>query len=132
MRTHHTVALAMVAGIGVGAVAVQGLHAQGKPVVYLITEQDITDPEKYGTEFAPKAQATIRNAGGKFVVIGGVAGVGAKPITTLSGEPPKRITIQAWESMDALNKWYKSDDYQAVLKIGEKYAKFRRYAVEGQ
>ena len=63
--------------------------------------RNITDPEKYGTEFAPKAQATIRNAGGKFVVIGGVAGVGAKPIHAMSGEPPKRMTIQAWESMDA-------------------------------
>ena len=61
MRTHATVALSMLAGVAVGAVAVQGLHAQSKPLVYLITEQDITDPEKYGTEFAPKAQATIRN-----------------------------------------------------------------------
>ena len=132
MRTHVTVALSILTGIAVGAVAVQGLHAQSKPLVYLITEQDITDPEKYATEFAPKAQATIRNAGGKFVVIRGVAGVGAKPIHAMSGEPPKRMTIQAWESMDALNKWYKSEDYQAALKIGEKYAKFRRFAVEGQ
>jgi uncharacterized protein (DUF1330 family) len=31
-----------------------------------------------------------------------------------------------------LNAWYKSADYQAALKIGEKYATFRRYAVEGQ
>jgi hypothetical protein len=30
MKTHYTVALAMVAGFGLGAVAVQGLHAQGK------------------------------------------------------------------------------------------------------
>ena len=42
------------------------------------------------------------------------------------------MTIQAWESMDAMNKWYKSEEYQAALKIGEKYAKFRRFAVEGQ
>src|SRR5215203_253936 len=109
MKTHYTLALAILAGIGVGAVSVQGLHAQGKPLVYLITEQDVTDPEKYATEFAPKAQATIKNARGKFVVIGGVAGAGAKPITALSGEPPKRMTVQAWESRDALNKWYKSD-----------------------
>jgi hypothetical protein len=31
-----------------------------------------------------------------------------------------------------MNAWYKGADYQAALKIGEKYATFRRYAVEGQ
>jgi uncharacterized protein (DUF1330 family) len=39
--------------------------------------------------------------------------------------------IQQWESMDALMTWYKSADYQAALKIGEKYATFRRYAIDG-
>jgi len=92
----------------------------------------VKDPDNYAKEFAPKARATIKAAGGRFVIIGGVAGVGAKPITGLSGEAPKRITIQAWDSMDAINAWYKGADYQAALKIGEKYATFRRYAIEGQ
>ena len=48
-----------------------------------ITEIDVTNPEAYGAEFAPKAQATIKAAGGRFVVIGGTAGVGAKPITAM-------------------------------------------------
>jgi uncharacterized protein (DUF1330 family) len=81
----------------------------------------VTDPDNYAKEFAPKAQATIKSAGG-----------GAKSITGLAGTPPKRITIQAWDSMDAISAWYKGADYQAALKIGEKYATFRRYAIEGQ
>jgi uncharacterized protein (DUF1330 family) len=44
----------------------------------------------------------------------------------------RRQQLQAWDSLDALNAWYKGADYQAALKIGEKYATFRRYAVEGQ
>jgi uncharacterized protein (DUF1330 family) len=132
MKTHYTVALAMLTGIGVGAIAVPGLQAQSKPPVYLITEIDVTDPENYGKEFAPKAQAIIRNSGGRFVAIGGVAGVGAKPVHAFEGTPPKRITVQAWESMDALKSWYEGADYQAALKIGRQYATFRRYAVEGQ
>ena len=32
----------------------------------------------------------------------------------------------------AMKKWYTSKDYQDALKIGQKYATFRRYAVEGQ
>ena len=132
MKTQFTVALSMLAGVAVGAVAIQGLHAQAKPPVYLVTEIDVTNPDAYGKEFAPKAQATIKAAGGRFVAIGGVAGAGAKPVTAMAGTPPKRVTIQAWDSLEALNAWYKGADYQAALKIGEKYATFRRYAVEGK
>lgn len=132
MKQYFGVGLGILVGAAIGAVAVTGLHAQGKPQVYLITEIDVKDPDNYAKEFAPKAQATIKAAGGRFVVIGGVAGVGAKPVMGLAGEPPKRITIQAWDSMDAINAWYKGADYQAALKIGEKYATFRRYAIESQ
>jgi uncharacterized protein (DUF1330 family) len=132
MKTHVTVALAMLAGMAIGATAVQNLHAQAKPPVYLITEIDVTDPEKYAKEFAPRAQATVKSAGAKFVVIGGTAGVGAKPIHAMDGTPPKRVAIQMWESMDALKAWYDGDDYQQALKVGRQYATFRRYAVEGQ
>jgi hypothetical protein len=59
MKTHFTVALSMLTGIAVGAVAVQGLQAQSKPMVYLINEIDVTDPEKYGAEFTPKASETL-------------------------------------------------------------------------
>ena len=132
MKQYFGPGLAMLAGTVIGAAAVSGLHAQAKPPVYLVTEIDVTNPEAYGAEFAPKAQATIKAAGGRFVVIGGTAGVGAKPITAMAGTPPKRLTIQVWDSMDAINAWYKGADYQAALKIGEKYATFRRFAVEGQ
>jgi uncharacterized protein (DUF1330 family) len=132
MKTQFTVALSMLAGAAVGAVAIQGLHAQAKPPVYLVTEIDVTNPEAFGKEFAPLAQATIKAAGAKFLIIGGAGGAGAKPVTAVVGTPPKRVTIQVWDNLEAMNKWYKSADYQAALKIGEKYATFRRYAVEGK
>jgi hypothetical protein len=60
MKQYGGVALGMVAGIVLGAAAVTGLNAQVKaPSVYLVTEIDVTNPEAYGKEFAPKAQATI-------------------------------------------------------------------------
>ena len=99
MKQYFGLGLAMLAGTVIGAAAVSGLHAQAKPPVYLITEIDVTNPEAYGAEFAPKAQATIKAAGGRFVVIAGTAGVGAKPITAIAGTPPKRLTIQVWDSM---------------------------------
>jgi uncharacterized protein (DUF1330 family) len=132
MKTYFGVGLGMLAGAALGAAAVTGLHAQAKPTVYLVTEIDVTNPEAYGKEFAPKAQATIKAAGGRLVAIGGSGGAGAKSVTAIAGTAPKRAVIQAWDSLDQLNAWYKSADYQAALKIGEKYATFRRYAVEGQ
>ena len=122
----------MLAGTMIGAAGISVLHAQAKPPVYLVTEIDVTNPEAYGKEFAPKAQASIKSAGGRFVAIGGAGGAGSKPVTAIEGTPPKRIVIQQWDSLDAINKWYKGAEYQAALKIGTKYATFRRYAVEGQ
>ena len=132
MKQYFGLGLGLIAGTVIGAAAVSGLHAQGKAPVYLVTEIDVTNPEAYGKEFAPKAQATIKAAGAKFLLIGGAAGAGAKPINAIEGTPPKRVAIQIWESLEALNKWYKSEEYQEALKIGQKYATFRRYAVEGQ
>ena len=98
MKQYFAVGLGMLAGTLIGAAAVSGLHAQAKPPVYLITEIDVTDPDGYSKEFAPKAQAIIKAAGGRFIAIGGLAGVGAKPVRALQGTPPKRVTIQAWDS----------------------------------
>src|SRR5262249_38080517 len=132
MKTRYTVVLSMLAGAALGATAIQAIHAQAKPPVYLVTEIDVTNPEAYGKEFAPKAQATIKASGGRLIALGGAGGAGAKPITTLAGTPPKRLAVQQWESLDQLKAWYNSADYQAALKIGEKYATFRRFAIEGQ
>jgi uncharacterized protein (DUF1330 family) len=107
------------------------LHAQVKaPSVFLISEIDVTNPEAYGKEFAPKAQATIKAAGGRLVAIGGVGGAGAKPVVGIEGTPPKRVVIQGWDSVDQLKSWFNGADYQAALKIGSQYATFRRYAIE--
>lgn len=132
MKQYFGPGVGLLAGAIIGGAAVTGLYAQAKPPVFLITEIDVSNPEAYGKEFAPKAQATIKAAGAKFVLIGGTGGASAKPITSLDGTPPKRVTVQQWESMDALNAWYNSKDYQDALAIGKKYATFRRYAVEGQ
>jgi uncharacterized protein (DUF1330 family) len=129
MKTHYTVTLAMVAGFGLGAVAVQGLHAQAKAPVYYIAEIDVTNPDAYGKEYAPKAQAIIKAAGGRFLAIGG-ATAGAK-VTAFDGEPPKRVVVQAWDSMDKIQAWRANPEYIEARKIGEKYAKFRSFAVEG-
>ena len=130
MKQYGGVALGMVAGIVLGAAAVTGLNAQVKaPSVYLVTEIDVTNPEAYGKEFAPKAQATIKAAGGRLLAIGGIGGAGAKPFEIITGTAPKRMVVQGWDSIDQIKNWYNGADYQAALKIGQQYATFRRIVI---
>src|SRR5260370_42290786 len=75
MKTHYTVALAMFAGVGIGAVAVHGLHAQAKPPIYYISEIETTNPDAYMKDYAPQAQAVIKAHGGRVLAAGnGTAG----------------------------------------------------------
>src|SRR6476619_4396344 len=106
MRTPYTVTLAMLAGFGLGAVAVQGLHAQAKPPIYYITEIDVSDVEGYTKDYAPKAQAIIRASGGRILA-------GGQNVTTIEGEPPKRrVALNVWDSMEKIQAWRNSAEFK--------------------
>src|ERR1700737_2623317 len=125
MRTQYSVALAMFAGFSLGAVAVQGLHAQAKPPVYQVVEIDAADLQTYVKDYVPKAQAAIKAAGGKFLAPGGKT-------TTIEGEPPNnRIVIQQWDSVEKIKAYRDSAAFKDLLPLRNKLAKFRSYAVEG-
>jgi uncharacterized protein (DUF1330 family) len=131
MKTQFTVAIAMLAGAAIGATAVNGLHAQAKAPVYVVTEIDVTNADAYGKEYAPQSQTLIKAAGGRFVAIGGVAGVGAGKLTAFDGEAPKRVAVQTWGSMEQYQAYRNSPGFKEIRQVGEKYAKFRTFAVEG-
>ena len=131
MRTQYAIALAVVAGFGLGAVAVNSLHAQAKAPVYLVTEINVTNPEAYGKEYAPLAQASIKAAGGRQIAIGGAGGAGANMVTAVEGDAPKRAVIQVWDSVDKMKAWRTSAAYLEARKIGDKYATFRSYVIDG-
>ena len=100
--------------------------------VYLVTEADVTDPEGYANEFARPAQATIHAHGGRPIAVGGAGGAGAKGIKQITGAPaPERAVIHRWESVDQLETWFNSHEYQDLLRIGEKFATFRGYVIDG-
>ncbi len=131
MRTHYKAALAMFAGAVIGATAVNGLHAQAKAPLYLVSEIDVTNPDAYGKEYAPKSQALIKAAGGRFVAIGGVAGAGAGKLTAFDGEAPKRVTVQLWDSMEQYQAYRNSAGFKEIRQVGDKYAKFRTFTIDG-
>jgi uncharacterized protein (DUF1330 family) len=131
MSRYIALGITLLAGVAIGAVAVGGLHAQAKPPVYYIAEIDVTNPDAYAKEYAPKAQAMIKAAGGRFVAIGGAAANGAKAVTAFDSDPPKRVVVQVWDSIEKIQAWQADPNYKALRKVGEQYAKFRSYAVEG-
>jgi uncharacterized protein (DUF1330 family) len=131
MHQRIALGLAMLAGVAIGATAIEGLHAQAKPPVYYVAEITVTNPEAYGKEYAPKVQATLKAAGARLIALGGVGGAGAQTLKGFDGQPPKRVALQVWDSMEKLQAWYDSAAYKEARKIGDKYATFRSYAVQG-
>ena len=69
MKIHYTLGLlvSMLTGVGIGAVAVQSLHAQAKPPVYYVTEIDTSNLDSYLKDYAPLAQKTIKDNGGRII-----------------------------------------------------------------
>ena len=125
MRTRYMVTLAVVGGFGLGAVTVHGLHAQTKPPVYYIAEIDVTNVDAYTKEYAPKAQALIKASGGRLLAAG-------QKVTAIEGAPPKpRVAVQVWDSMEKIQAWRNAAEFKENRKIGDKYAKFRAFTVEG-
>jgi uncharacterized protein (DUF1330 family) len=125
MKTRYTIALSIWAGVAVGAAVVQALHAQAKPPAYVVAEIDVMNLEPYDKEYVPPAAKAVTDGGGKYIVRGG---------RTLAfyGEPPKpRIAVMAFESMEKAQAAFNSLAYKEAKKVGDKYAKFRVYAVEG-
>jgi uncharacterized protein (DUF1330 family) len=132
MKLNCRIAIVLLAGVAMGGLAVEGLHAQAKAPVYYISEIDVRDPDAYAKEYAPKAQAIIKAAGGRFVAVGGVAGNLAGKLTAFEGDAPKRVTVQVWDSVEKIKAWRASPEFSEIRKVGEKYATFSRaFAVDG-
>ena len=124
MKTKYAIILTALIGFGLGGAAVQTIHAQAKPPVYMIAINEVSNQEGYAKEYLPDAQKAIKDHGGVYVAAG--------PGTQITGGLPNgRVVILRWESMEVLQKWRNSPEYQGALKKGEKYAKYNIIAVNG-
>jgi uncharacterized protein (DUF1330 family) len=125
MKTKYRVALAMVGSFALGAAAIQGLHAQAKPPAYFIGEVNVTDKDGFAKEFLPLAMKALEEGSGKYIVRGGMT-------VSLQGTPPaNRFVVLQFESMDKAQAWWDSPGRKASQPIGDKYATFRTFLVEG-
>jgi len=125
MKSKYPVMLALLTGVGIGAAAVQGLHAQAKPKAYSVTETEVLDAAAQAayTPLVRTAQSAaggrnFRTAGGKVVGLEGAA-------------PPKRVAISEWDSLEKAEAFYKSKAWNDLAPQREKAVKtIRRYVVE--
>jgi uncharacterized protein (DUF1330 family) len=116
--------LSMLVSVALGAFTFQRVNAQAKPPVYFVVENEISDVQGYLKEYAARARDMIKANGGRYLAAGDA--------TTFVGEPPKsRIAIFVFDDLQQIQTWLNSPEYKELRKVGEKYAKFRNYAVPG-
>ena len=126
MSKWRAVGLAILAGFGLGIATIQGLGAKDTAPVFLVAEVEVTDLEGYMKEYVPLVQKSLEASGGRVLAAG-------QNVTPIEGTPPKgRVVIMQWDSLDQIKAWHDSAQYKEDRKIGDKYATFRIFAVEGR
>ena len=126
MHTKSKIALALVAGVALGAAAVQGLHAQAKPKAYLVTESEILDQAAFDS-YVPGVTGAMPPAGGRFL-----AGPGVTKATAIVGTAPQRFGIVEFDAVDQAQAWIKSPAREALAAQRNKAIKItRQFIVEG-
>jgi uncharacterized protein (DUF1330 family) len=125
MKSDYKIATAVLVSFVLGGGAVSVLHAQTKPPAYAFVEIDVKDQDGYTKDFLPKAQANIKEGGGKYI-----AGGFNKAISMSGSPPPARVVLLQFPDMDTL-KAFNVKQRQLEAEFGDKYASFRGVAVEG-
>jgi uncharacterized protein (DUF1330 family) len=124
MKTTIIVISSMIAGVALGAAAVQGLHAQAKPKVYSVTEIEALDTAALAT-YVPLVVSAIKAGGGRDLNTGG------GKITGFIGDPPKRIAIIEWDSLEQVQAFVNSAAWTNLAPQRDKAEKIiRAYVVE--
>jgi uncharacterized protein (DUF1330 family) len=91
---------------------------------YVIANIEVTDPATYG-EYTKGVLATITAHGGRFLVRGG-------KVEVLEGDiVPKRVVVIEFPDAEALKRWYRSPEYQAILPLRKRAARGSLYMVAG-
>lgn len=123
MMRYVSLGLAMLAGAAL-ATTINGLHAQGKrPGAYAVLDiSEVTDPGAIKGIVANAAK-TVKAGGGRYLAR-------TDKITALSGTPPKRVVIIAFDSADQAKAWYNSPAQQEINAVADKAIKERWYVVD--
>src|SRR3990172_4598405 len=110
MKGTYKAALAVLAGVVIGATGIKGLYAQGNtPPAYVVFASHVTDQDTF-QKFLAGIPSTLRPFNGRYIVRGG-------KIIPHQGEPPERITVIAFDSMATAQRWYNSPAFTELNSI---------------
>ena len=128
MKANYKLALAMIAGVVIGAAGITVLYAQGTAPskvapAYVIAEIDVIDAAVYKT-YIDRATPIVNSFGGRFIVRGGKT-------APFAGEPPKRVAVYVFDSMEKAQAYRDSAAYKEIIPIRDKSSKFRAIIAEG-
>ena len=125
MKSNYKIVPAVIASFVLGVGTASILHAEAKIPAYTVAEIDVKDQDGYAKDFLPKAQANIREHGGKYL------GGGFNKTFSMSGSPPpNRVVLLQFPDMDTL-KAFGAKQTQLEADLGNKYASFRAIGIEG-
>ena len=125
MNPTYKISAAVVGSFVLGVGAANVLHAQAKPPGFTLAEVDVKDQDGYTKDYLPKAQANIKESGGKYL-----AGGYNKAIGFSGSPPPNRVVLLQFADMDAVKAFYVKQ-LQLEADVGDKYASFRAIGIEG-
>ena len=126
MKTNYKVAIALVAGAAIGGAAIQGLHAQAKPPAYVVIPiLKINDAAAFKAGVIDKAtDAAMAAVDGHYVIR-------TQKFTRLDGNPPERLVIIAFDSVEKAQAWENAPAVKEVTAARMKSTNSLSFIVEG-
>ena len=123
MNTKPKIVIALIAGVALGAAAIQGLHAQ-QLKAYTIAELEVLDATALAA-YVPKVLEAQKAAGARPLRTAG------GKIVAMEGTAPKRVAITEFDSLEQAEAFYKSKAWNDLASERNKAVKtIKRYAVE--
>ena len=103
--------------------AVQAQSAAAKPPAYYVSEFEVADPEAM-RPYSATVESTFQPFGGRYAVRGG-------QVTSLEGQPTRRIIMIVFPSLEQARAWYDSPAYGAIRPIRHRAAPSKVFIVQG-
>ena len=124
MNIKSKMMITLIAGVALGAAAMQGLHAQAKPKAYIVTESEVLDAAALAA-YRPKVVAAIQAAGGRRLA------PATDKVVAFVGQAPKRIGITEWDTLEKAQAYRNSAAFKNLAPERDKAVKtVRSFAVE--
>ena len=128
MNQRIALGLTLLAGIAIGATAIQGLHAQAKPPAYVIIPiLKMNDAAGFKAGVVDKANATAAEmtaAGGQYVIR-------SEKFISLDGTPPVRLVIFKFDSVEKAQAFEKTAAQKEINAARMKTTDSLSFIVEG-